>query len=124
MQTFSKRREIDFDDIPIFIEAHLPEDRDLLKGIAQILSRKVYEATSSQRECLHLAAVFTCNFTNYMYVLAARLLDKYGLPFDVLLPLIDETANKMHKLSPEEAQTGPAKPLNAKHGYRSNRHNR
>ena len=72
------------------------------------LSNRVYDADSEQRKSLHLAAVFTCNFTNHMYALAAELLKKYNLPFDVMLPLIDETARKVHELEPKTAQTGPA----------------
>lgn len=108
MQTFSKQREVEFDNIPFFIEASAPANAELLKAIAGTLSERVYEADSEQRKSLHLAAVFTCNFTNHMYALAAKLLEKYGLPFDVMLPLIDETARKVHELAPKEAQTGPA----------------
>lgn len=108
MQTFSKRREVDFATIPIFIEACSEEGERFLSGIASVLSGKVFSATSTQRKSLHLAAVFACNFSNHMYALAAELLDKYGLPFDVMLPLIDETARKVHQLDPREAQTGPA----------------
>ena len=61
-----------------------------------------------KREHLHLAAVFACNFTNHMYALALDVLRKYNLPFNLLLPLIDETARKVHALSPRQAQTGPA----------------
>lgn len=108
MQTFSKQREVEFDNIPFFIEASAPVNAELLKAIAGTLSERVYEADSEQRKSLHLAAVFTCNFTNHMYALAAKLLEKYGLPFDIMLPLIDETARKVHELAPKEAQTGPA----------------
>lgn len=108
MQTFSKQRRVDFKEVPFFIEARRKEDVDLLKDMASVLSDKVYEADSMQRKSLHLAAVFACNFTNHMYVLAADLLKKYDLPFEVMLPLIDETARKVHELSPLEAQTGPA----------------
>ena len=108
MQTFSKQREVDFRTIPFFIESNSSEDTELLKAIASVLSEKVYEATSEQRRSLHLAAVFTCNFTNHMYALAAELLKKYNLPFDAMLPLIDETARKVHELEPKQAQTGPA----------------
>lgn len=108
MQTFSKQREVNFKEIPFFIEAAQREDVELLKAIASVLSDKVFEADSRQRRSLHLAAVFACNFTNHMYVLTADLLKKYGLPFEVMLPLIDETARKVHTLSPLEAQTGPA----------------
>lgn len=108
MQTFSKQREVDFSEIPFFIEASTSEDAELLKAVAATLSERVYEADSEQRKSLHLAAVFTCNFTNHMYALAAELLKKYDLPFDVMLPLIDETARKVHQLEPKDAQTGPA----------------
>lgn len=108
MQTFSKQREVDFRTVPFFIESNRPEDAELLKAIASVLSNKVYEATSEQRKSLHLAAVFACNFVNHCYVQAAHLLEKNNLPFDVMLPLIDETASKVHTLAPLQAQTGPA----------------
>ncbi len=108
MQTFSKQREVDFREIPFFIEASSPKHCNLLKEIAHTISDKVYDATSEQRKSLHLAAVFTCNFTNHMYALADELLEKYGLPFETMLPLIDETARKVHQLTPKQAQTGPA----------------
>ncbi len=108
LQTFSKKREVDFKEIPFFIEASTPANCEWLKEVAQTMSDKVYEATSEQRKSLHLAAVFTCNFTNHMYALAADLLEKYDLPFEAMLPLIDETARKVHELAPREAQTGPA----------------
>ena len=108
MQTFSKQREVNFQEVPFFVEAKRPEDVEFLKAVAATLSEKVYEASSEQRKSLHLAAVFICNFTNHMYALAADLLEKYNLPFDVMLPLIDETARKVHELAPRDAQTGPA----------------
>ena len=108
MQTFSKQREVDFHEVPFFVEASTPADVELLKSVASVLSERVYDATSEQRKNLHLAAVFTCNFTNHMYALAAELLEKYNLPFDVMLSLIDETARKVHELEPKTAQTGPA----------------
>ena len=108
MQTFSRQRMADFRQIPVFVESNSAEDARFLKDIASALSGKVYEATSEQRKSLHLAAVFACNFTNHMYTLAAGLLEKYGLPFEVMLPLIDETARKVHEIEPRLAQTGPA----------------
>lgn len=108
MQTFNKSRLVDFKNIPFFIESSNEQDLTLLRQIASLLSEKVYDATSVQRKSLHLAAVFTCNFSNHMYALAEKLLQKYDLPFEVMLPLIDETASKVHQISPKEAQTGPA----------------
>lgn len=108
MQTFSKEREVDFSTIPLFIEANLDSDKQTLLDIASILSNKVFEADSEQRKKLHLAAVFSCNFVNHMYALSAEILERYGLPFDSMLSLIDETTRKIHEVSPKEAQTGPA----------------
>ena len=109
MQTFSKKREVNFKEIPLFIEANHREDVDLMLDIAHCISDKVYEASSKQRKNLHVAAVFACNFTNHMYALTSELLAKNDLPFEVMLPLIDETARKVHQLAPNEAQTGPAR---------------
>ena len=108
MQTFSKERKIDFNTVSFFVEANNISDLQALKSMASLLSPKVYETSTEQRSYLHAAAVFACNFTNHMYALSARLLQEHGLPFDAMLPLIDETARKVHELSPHQAQTGPA----------------
>jgi predicted short-subunit dehydrogenase-like oxidoreductase (DUF2520 family) len=104
MQTFSMDREVDFKVIPLFIEGKDARIRQL----AESISDHVYELSTADRKYLHLAAVFACNFANHCYTLAADVLEKKGLPFDVMLPLVDETARKVHELHPKEAQTGPA----------------
>lgn len=108
LQTFSKFRVVDFRPIPFFIEASDDEALQQLKSLAGVLSEKVYVADSEQRKRLHLAAVFANNFANHCYALAQQILEKYDLPFDALLPLIDETAAKVHDMAPLKAQTGPA----------------
>lgn len=108
MQTFSKERIVDFSKIPLFIEAINPADKKTLMDIASILSTKVFEADSLQRKQLHLAAVFSCNFVNHLYTLSAEILEEYGLPFESMLSLIDETTQKIHHIHPKDAQTGPA----------------
>lgn len=108
LQTFSKQRLADFHSIPLFVEASDAVTLDVLLSVARQLSRRVYEADTCQRKQLHLAAVFACNFVNCMYSNAERIVQRAGIPFDVLLPLIDETAAKVHYLTPAEAQTGPA----------------
>ncbi len=108
MQTFSKAREADFAEIPFFLEASGKMEMDILIALASSLSRNVHEADSEQRKFLHLSAVFACNFANAMYTASARLLEEHGLSFDVMLPLIDETARKVHAIHPSQAQTGPA----------------
>lgn len=108
MQTFSKTRQVDFHAIPCFIEANVPETLDKVTQLARSVSDRVYVLPSERRRWLHLAAVFACNFSNHCYDIAARLLEKEGIPSDSLLPLIDETAAKVHELPACKAQTGPA----------------
>ncbi|MDR1675856.1 MAG: DUF2520 domain-containing protein [Tannerella sp.] len=108
LQTFSKNRDTDFRRVPCLIEALLPEDETRLHEIAARLSDHVQTLSSEKRKFVHLAAVFACNFSNHMYALAGKLVREQGLSTDILLPLIDETAAKIHALSPSDAQTGPA----------------
>ena len=108
MQSFSKERRVDFRQIPLFLEASDDASLATLHALAATISDSVYELTTSERKYLHLAAVFACNFANHCYALAADVLSQHGLPFSVMLPLVDETARKVHQLSPREAQTGPA----------------
>ena len=108
MQTFSKERIVDFGLIPCFIEACSNSVLEQIKTLALSISSKVYVLSSTDRKYLHLAAVFACNFVNHCYEISSELLAKHGVPFDALLPLIDETARKVHELSPVVAQTGPA----------------
>ncbi len=108
MQTFSKQTVADFKNIPVFLETSSTGDMDILRTIATSLSDKVYELSSEDRKYLHLAAVFSCNFVNHCCTLAADLLGDKDIPFEVMLPLIDRTAAKLHMLTPCEAQTGPA----------------
>ena len=106
MQTFSKNRAADFRRIPIFVESET--DEALLMSLGEQISDRVLTLDGENRRILHLAAVFACNFTNHMYDLASRLLADHGIPFSVLLPLIDETVAKVHDMAPRDAQTGPA----------------
>lgn len=108
MQTFSKNRDVDFKVIPCFIEANDEPTEEIVRHVAESLSEKVYHMSSDRRKYLHLAAVWACNFVNHCYDISSILLDEKGIPFDVMWPLIDETARKVHLISPKDAQTGPA----------------
>ena len=108
MQTFSKQREVDFSQIPCFIEANDEHALQLIGDVAHQVSSRVYHLASEDRKYLHLSAVFACNFVNHCYALSQEILEEHGIPFDVMLPLIDETAAKVHELDPKDAQTGPA----------------
>lgn len=109
-QTFSKSRVIeDFSTVPIFFEARGIDDISAVYSLALAITSRVYETSQHDRERLHVAGVFANNFTNLMYTMAAELLQGTHIPFKALLPLIEETAAKIHTLSPCDAQTGPAR---------------
>ena len=108
LQTFSKERAVDMREVSLFIEASDEVPMARIEALAHSLSERVFRADSKRRARLHIAAVFACNFANAMYDAAHRLLAEDDIPFEVLLPLIDETAAKVHTLAPREAQTGPA----------------
>ena len=108
MQTFSRDREVNFADVSVFVEALRQDDLEVVRSLAKDLTEKVYELSGEERRSLHIAAVFCCNFANHCYALSEKVLGRHGIPFDVMLPLVDETARKVHEMSPVKAQTGPA----------------
>ena len=109
IQTLSKNVAIDFLKVPIAVEGNNQKVEDTLLRIAKSISNSVYKINSNQRKTLHIAAVFACNFTNYFYAIADDLLQQNKLSFDMLKPLITETANKVLENPPQQVQTGPAK---------------
>jgi len=126
LQTFSKNKQVDLSLVPILIESDDTEIVESLKELGNKFSEHIKEVDSHQRKQLHLAAVFACNFSNYMYYIAQDLLQEKGLDFNLIKPLIKETAKKLDTLSPRAAQTGPAirrdmKTLN-RHLERLNKH--
>lgn len=108
MQTFSKDAALDMSVVPMFIEGCDSETEDAIRKFAEKTFAKVYHADSDLRRKMHIAAVFSCNFTNYMWVIADKILREEGLGFDVMKPLLEETMRKAFATSPEAGQTGPA----------------
>ncbi|MDZ7880249.1 MAG: F420-dependent NADP oxidoreductase [Saprospiraceae bacterium] len=120
LQTFSLTSQPDFEQIPIFInstqqthfnDAPTPPQypSDFLRFIAEKISPRVYELSDADKMTLHLAAVFVNNFTNHLFKIGADIVQQQQLPFDVLLPLIEETVNKIRHNDPDIVQTGPAR---------------
>lgn len=108
LQTFSKNSELDISNTPFCIEANTKENEEILKTVAHCLTNAIYELNSEQRQQCHLAAVFANNFSNHMFHIAEKLLSEKNISFDILKPLILETANKVQNTTPLLAQTGPA----------------
>ena len=108
LQTFSKNRAVEFNEIPIFIESNSLKNEEILLQLAHDISNSATVLNSDKRRMLHISAVFACNFVNHFYTIAAEILKSKDISFDVLKPLILETAIKVQEIEPEKAQTGPA----------------
>ena len=109
MQSFTKGRKTEWDRVPFFVEAASEEDYEFFDAVVKRLSANVRHLSTERRHTLHLAAVWVSNFTNHMWTVASDILEKEDIPFSVMLPLIEETADKVHAMSPRKAQTGPAR---------------
>jgi predicted short-subunit dehydrogenase-like oxidoreductase (DUF2520 family) len=108
LQTFSKNKPVDFRTIPLCLESEFEGDYAILEELAKAVSGSVYRINSQQRQALHVAAVFVSNFTNHLYAVGNAICTENSIPFGILRPLIQETAQKIQQLPPLQAQTGPA----------------
>ncbi len=109
LQTFSKSKPVNFREIPICLESENADDFRTLETVAHTISDTVFAIDSVQRKAMHVSAVFVNNFVNHLYKIGHDICDEHQIPFDILKPLIRETAQKIMVLDPEAAQTGPAK---------------
>lgn len=108
LQTISKNRQLPTSCVPFYIEASREEDLETLRLLAACMGSKAERMDSERRRYMHLAAVFCNNFVNRLFGISADILAGHSIPFSVMLPLIHETINKLHDLTPHDAQTGPA----------------
>ncbi|MEE2700167.1 MAG: Rossmann-like and DUF2520 domain-containing protein [Bacteroidota bacterium] len=109
VQTLSKEVALNIKEVPFCVSSTDKVFEKVLLNVAKSISKKVVQIEQEQRKTLHLAAVFACNFPNHMYAIAEQLLAKSNLDFELLKPLITETANKITSNAPKDVQTGPAK---------------
>ncbi len=109
LQTFTKSQDMRKLEVPLCLESDFAgEHKTLMWELARELSPTCYEVSEAQRAKMHVAAVFACNFSNAMYQIAYKLLKENGLPFEILLPVLHQTVEKVAQMTPAEAQTGPA----------------
>lgn len=108
LQTFSKGKQMNVEDVPFFITANNEKTTEKLGFLAMDMSGKCYPITDDQRAMIHLSAVFACNFTNHLFCISQKLMEENRLSFELLQPLISETVQKALEQNPCTVQTGPA----------------
>lgn len=109
MQTFSKDVELNYAEIPMFIEGSDAEVTDVLMKLAGLFSNHVHYADSEKRRKLHVGSVFACNFANHLWALSEKWLKENSLDFSMMHALVRETTRKALLNSPASVQTGPAR---------------
>lgn len=108
LQTFNKHKVLDLSDTPFLLETEHINDMPLVEQLASLITNNIEYISSEQRAALHVSAVFSCNFVNYLYSIAEDLLIAKNLDMDLIRPLILETAQKVMNEHPSNVQTGPA----------------
>ena len=109
VQTFNKKITLNFYKVPLCIEANNLKFKKELKKLAKSISKSVFEITSKQRKKIHIAAVFSSNFSNHMFAISDNILQKENIKFSILMPLIKQTVKKLENNKAKDIQTGPAK---------------
>lgn len=108
LQSFNRSRMVDWAVVPLIYYSPEGEVEDQLRELAEAVSGSPYRVDDTDRRQLHLAAVFANNFTNYLLHVSSELLSDHSLPFELLLPLIRETVDRLEEQAPKQGQTGPA----------------
>ena len=106
----SVNKDMDFKGVvvPLCVEASNTTAEDELFAFAQRLTSVVQKLDESQRMVLHRAAIFGCNFTNAMYSIAYDIMQEHHIDWQMIMPLLQNTMEKVKTMNPHEAQTGPA----------------
>lgn len=102
-------QEVDFSNVPLCIEGNHQKAEAELTALAHQIQAKPQVLSSEERLKIHLAAVMANNFTNYLWLQSEAFLSHYQLDFKILLPLIQQSSDKLRSNSAAESQTGPAK---------------
>jgi predicted short-subunit dehydrogenase-like oxidoreductase (DUF2520 family) len=108
LQSFSIGKKVEWSELPILVESSDEAILQKLKKLAKSLTRQVFRVQSKDRKGLHVAAVFASNFSNHMIRIAEQIMQRQGLDFEMLKPLIIETISKSLQIGAKNAQTGPA----------------
>lgn len=109
LQTFSKDVPVDMAKVPFFNEACTESDLELIDALASETSEHIYHADAAHRRALHVAGVFTSNFTNVLLECVEQILSEADYTLDVVRPLLEATVSKAFEVGPHAAQTGPAR---------------
>jgi len=106
LMTLNRNKNVDFKDVPLLLESTSRELMPILDSIASDLGGEHYFYSSKDRLKMHLAAVFTTNFVNYILGLAFPIV-QHDHP--LLIPGTIEAVRNAFLHTPASTLTGPAR---------------
>ena len=98
----------DHRNIPCAWEASTPKAERYIQSIGHAITDVLFEAKYEQRKWLHLSAVISNNFINHLMAICEQVCAENNLPFSTLVPIIEQTFDRIKHASPKTLQTGPA----------------
>jgi len=105
----SLRKEMqEIPEIPFLVDGNNEGVVKAIYEFAATLSPDIQVMNDEDRLKLHAAAVIVSNFTNHLYAIAEEFCNSEHVNFNLLKPLIMETASRIRYQSPGAVQTGPA----------------
>lgn len=107
LQSFKKKMGLNLNDVPFLIEANSKDFENNLIELCSCFSEHTFHINSLKREKINMAAVFACNFSNHMQVIAKEIMDDEKINYQLLIPLLKKTFSKFEE-DPKIKQTGPA----------------
>lgn len=108
IQTIKKNQQIEWDNIPFYIEASNNNDLELLTDFCHANNLHYSIQNSNQRNKTHIAAVAANNFIYYLLSTIKEYCDKNKINFKNLKPLLDQSLNNVLNFPAHQLQTGPA----------------
>ena len=94
--------------VPLVMEASNRETSAVLKEVFSLLPFDIHEMPYENRKIMHMAASMSNNFIHHLLHIVHQILDKYQLPPELLVPLLNETIQNINWDKLSETQTGPA----------------
>ncbi len=98
----------DHRNIPCAWEATPGKATSYVQETGHAITDMLFEAHYEQRKWLHLSAVMSNNFVNHLLGICEQICADNNLPFSLLMPIIEQTFDRIRHTSPMNSQTGPA----------------
>lgn len=108
LMSIKAESEFSIKEIPFCLEANSEANYQQLAHFAEHYKLQYYPVPSEKRRYLHLAAVFSHNFSNLLYHQSYQVLKAAGLPLTILKPLLQQQIAGLSEADPILNQTGPA----------------